>query len=101
MESLGYHFVCMDFPGHGKSSHRPSKMYAMAEYASDVLETVRELQWDAEPFTLVGHSLGGAKRFGFAAKSFFDWLLSHPPRTSPSSVVQELLGHWFAVDSLI
>lgn len=50
--------VALDFPGHGKSAHRPGRMpYYIWEYGLDVLDFADALGW--ERFGLLGHSLGG------------------------------------------
>lgn len=51
--------VCLDFPGHGHSDHRPEGCrYHFDDYAFDVLAAADALGW--ERFHLLGHSLGGA-----------------------------------------
>lgn len=56
--SLGCYVVCIDLPGHGKSSHRPPSAYYMAmEYAANMVEVADKLRW--EQFIAVGHSMGG------------------------------------------
>lgn len=50
--------VAMDFPGHGRSSHRPpGTFYNLSAYVADVRRVVLALRWSR--FTLVGHSMGG------------------------------------------
>ena len=51
------HFIAIDFPGHGKSSHRwPGMPYIHFEYIADVKKVVSQLGW--ERFTIIGHSMG-------------------------------------------
>ena len=51
------HFMAMDFPGHGKSSHRwPGMPYSFFEYVADVKKVVSQLGWSK--FSIIGHSMG-------------------------------------------
>jgi len=51
------HFIAIDFPGHGKSSHRwPGMPYTHFEFIADVKKVVSQLGW--EKFSVIGHSLG-------------------------------------------
>ena len=51
------HFIAIDFPGHGKSSHRwPGMPYTHFEYVADVKKIVSQLGW--EKFSIIGHSMG-------------------------------------------
>eukprot|EP01083_Nonionella_stella_P066617 175604_1 len=57
--SQSIRIVCMDFGGHGKSSHLPKCMaYSHPQYVSEVLGVADCLGWDK--FVLMGHSMGGA-----------------------------------------
>ena len=50
-------FIALDFPGHGKSSHRwPGMPYTHFEYVADVKKVVSQLGW--ERFSIIGHSMG-------------------------------------------
>ncbi|XP_078343869.1 serine hydrolase-like protein 2 [Oculina patagonica] len=50
-------FIAMDFPGHGKSSHRwPGMPYHHFEYVADVKKVVSQLGW--EKFSIIAHSMG-------------------------------------------
>ena len=50
-------FIALDFPGHGKSSHRwPGMPYTVFEYVADVKKVVSQLGW--ERFSIIGHSVG-------------------------------------------
>jgi pimeloyl-ACP methyl ester carboxylesterase len=52
-----YHIVCLDFAGHGQSSHRPDHTrYHTLDHVDDVHAVVKQLGW--EKFTLMGHSMG-------------------------------------------
>src|SRR5262245_20715764 len=51
----GRRYVRLDFRGHGRSAHTPGH-YRLADYGSDVVKVLRELD---QPAVLVGHSLGG------------------------------------------
>ena len=51
------YFIALDFPGHGKSSHRwPGMPYLHFEYIADVKKVVSHLQW--KKFSIIGHSMG-------------------------------------------
>ncbi len=53
----GVHLIALDFPGHGKSSHRlGANAYHFIDYAMDVILAADALQ--LKQFTLLGHSLG-------------------------------------------
>ncbi|XP_038612741.1 serine hydrolase-like protein 2 [Tachyglossus aculeatus] len=54
----GFHYVAMDFRGHGLSSHRaPGVLYHFEDFVSDVLRVVTSLKWNR--FSLITHSFGG------------------------------------------
>lgn len=60
--------VTLDFPGHGRSSHKSADGGAptvMAEAAFYVAETVSFLNWNS--FVLIGHSMGAAVSLIYAA----------------------------------
>ena len=50
-------FIAIDFPGHGKSSHRwPGMPYVHFEYIADVKKVISQLGW--ERFSFIAHSMG-------------------------------------------
>ncbi|GBF44241.1 hydrolase or acetyltransferase [Leptospira ellinghausenii] len=54
-----YRFISIDFPGHGKSSHKPENtVYYFAEYALEIVSIVQSL--GIEDFILMAHSMGAA-----------------------------------------
>ncbi|MEE4175055.1 MAG: alpha/beta hydrolase [Xanthomonadales bacterium] len=54
-----FHWVALDFAGHGRSDHRPEHArYYFMDYVFDVDAALDDLGWDS--CTLVGHSLGTA-----------------------------------------
>ncbi|MCW7492721.1 alpha/beta hydrolase [Leptospira sp. 2 VSF19] len=54
-----YRFISIDFPGHGKSSHKPENtVYYFAEYALEVVSIAQAL--GLEDFILMAHSMGAA-----------------------------------------
>ncbi|XP_017461428.1 PREDICTED: probable serine hydrolase [Rhagoletis zephyria] len=59
--------LCIDLPGHGKSSHYPKGMQYLIFWDGIALirRIVRRYGW--ENMTLMGHSLGGALTFMYAA----------------------------------
>ena len=58
LQALGYHVLCLDLPGHGKSDHLPPSSYYLGmQYAAHILEVADELK--LQRFILLGHSLGG------------------------------------------
>ena len=51
--------IAIDFPGHGKSSHRwPGMPYLHFEYIADVKKVVSQLGW--VKFSIIGHSMGAS-----------------------------------------
>ncbi|XP_053737146.1 serine hydrolase-like protein [Synchiropus splendidus] len=61
-----FRYVAMDFPGHGRSSHRPpGTFYNLTAYVADVRRVVQALRWSH--FTLMGHSMGGNVAGTFSA----------------------------------
>ena len=65
--------VCLDFAGHGHSSHRHGCSYTTADHVHDTRMAVLRLGWDE--FNIIGHSMGG----GIAAT------LAGPYPSRPSS----------------
>ncbi len=60
-----YHVVAPDLRGHGQSDWDPQERYSDDQLAADVRALVQQLR--LPPFTLVGHSMGGAVAFTYAA----------------------------------
>eukprot|EP00934_Nitzschia_sp_Nitz4_P000642 Nitzschia sp. Nitz4//scaffold60_size111251//92102//93436//NITZ4_004160-RA/size111251-snap-gene-0.184-mRNA-1//1//CDS//3329555603//642//frame0 len=60
--SGGVELVAMDFPGHGKSSHKSldGPSIVLMDYVYYVHEVIKGLGWDPKTVTLMGHSMGGA-----------------------------------------
>jgi len=53
-------FICVDFPGHGRSSHRPDGTHSNSSvYVYDIARIVEELDLKESGFNVIGHSLGG------------------------------------------
>ena len=62
-------FIAIDFPGHGKSSHRwPGMPYTHFEYVADVKKVASQLGW--EKFSIIGHSSMGANVASLYAGTF-------------------------------
>ncbi|XP_039621597.1 serine hydrolase-like protein isoform X2 [Polypterus senegalus] len=60
------HYVAIDFPGHGLSSHRPAgTFYILPKYISDICRVTNVLGW--ERFSVIGHSMGGSVGCLFSA----------------------------------
>ncbi|KAJ6649688.1 putative serine hydrolase [Pseudolycoriella hygida] len=59
--------LCIDLPGHGKSSHYPKGMqyYLFWDGVTLIRRIVKHFGW--QKLTLMGHSLGGALSFMYAA----------------------------------
>lgn len=53
-----WHIVAPDLRGHGDSEWASGGSYAMVDYTLDVAQLLEALQ--AEPVTIIGHSLGGS-----------------------------------------
>uniref|UniRef100_A0A1B6D1P8 AB hydrolase-1 domain-containing protein n=1 Tax=Clastoptera arizonana TaxID=38151 RepID=A0A1B6D1P8_9HEMI len=52
-----FYYVCIDFPGHGKSSpYPPGFVLVLLEYISSLLRVVNHFKWDK--FYYLGHSAG-------------------------------------------
>src|SRR5919202_4822868 len=66
-EVLGaeYHVIAPDLRGHGESGWDPQERYSDDQFAADVHTLVQQL--GLRPFTLIGHSMGGAVAFTYAA----------------------------------
>jgi len=60
-----FHVVAPDLRGHGQSEWDPQQRYTDAQYAADVHALATRL--GLGQFTLVGHSMGGAVAFTYAA----------------------------------
>lgn len=59
------HFVAIDFPGHGLSSHIPAGMhYHFSDWVTHLHRIVTHLQWKS--FNLLAHSMGAAVAVLFA-----------------------------------
>jgi pimeloyl-ACP methyl ester carboxylesterase len=57
--SLGWHFLALDLPGHGRSGHLTSgEGYTAMTYAACVLEALEALGPDWATFALASHSMG-------------------------------------------
>lgn len=56
----GVEVVALDLPGHGHSDHKSDDgpPVLLSEAAFYVAEAIEQLQWQSEPFTLIGHSMG-------------------------------------------
>lgn len=67
MPDLDLHFVSVDLPGHGLSSHRPlGTLYSLLDYVGDVKRVVRHLNWETN-FSFLSHSMGSAVAMSYAA----------------------------------
>lgn len=61
-----FHFVAVDLPGHGFSSHKPNGLfYNSADYWTDVHRIVDYLQW--KDFSFICHSKGVPIGLGYTA----------------------------------
>ena len=61
-----YHVVALDWPGHGRSQHRPpGTWYHYVDYADELHGATEALGFPR--FSLLGHSLGGAVASVYAA----------------------------------
>jgi pimeloyl-ACP methyl ester carboxylesterase len=60
-----YHVIAPDLRGHGQSDWDPQERYSDDQLAADVRKLVQQLH--LRPFTLIGHSMGGAVAFSYAA----------------------------------
>lgn len=63
---LDFHIVCIDFSGHGKSSHLPKLAnYNLPQRICEILLLSHSLKW--RKFILIGHSMGAFTSSIFAA----------------------------------
>ncbi|WP_164084669.1 alpha/beta fold hydrolase [Alteromonas flava] len=61
-----FHFIAIDWPGHGHSQHRPlGSEYNQLDYIDDLYQLLVSQEWPS--VTLVGHSMGGILASIFAA----------------------------------
>jgi len=60
-----YHVVALDQRGHGQTEWDPQARYTDAHLAADARALAQHLS--LPPFTLIGHSMGGAVAFTYAA----------------------------------
>ena len=60
-----YHVIAPDLRGHGESAWDPQERYVDEQLAADVRVLVQQLALPS--FTLIGHSMGGAVAFTYAA----------------------------------
>ena len=55
----GRRIVCFDFPGHGRSSHRPAgQSYHFVDLVPTIFDVADALEW--ETFSILAHSMGAA-----------------------------------------
>lgn len=70
--STDYDIIAPDFRGRGESEWDPERNYFLSRYVADIEELVAELGLNS--FGIVGHSMGGAVGYAYAA--------AHPDRVS-------------------
>lgn len=58
--------IALDQRGHGWSDHAEGHDYSRKGYVSDIYHLIKQ-EFDGQPVTLLGHSLGGINAFQFAA----------------------------------
>ena len=57
LAARGYYVVCVDFPGHGRSSHRSqADTYGAGGYALSIGDVITSLGWNR--FGICAHSMG-------------------------------------------
>ena len=61
-----FHVVAPDLRGHGESEWDPDARYTDEQLAADIHALAHHL--NLRPFTLVGHTMGGAVAFTYAAR---------------------------------
>lgn len=94
-----WRFIALDFPGHGRSEHRPAgSHYHFIDFVADIIGAADAL--GLERFSLVGHSLG-ANVAGFVAATVPDRIncltllegfgpFSAKPSTAPAQLSQSI-----------
>jgi pimeloyl-ACP methyl ester carboxylesterase len=92
----GLDLVCVDFPGHGLSQHRPQHMaYHFVDWVPEVFAAADHMGW--ERFGLMGHSMGAAVS-ALAAGTFPERIVNLVlieglgPYASPEEEAPELLA---------
>ncbi len=92
----GLDLVCVDFPGHGLSDHRPpGAAYHFVDWVAEVFAVADDMGW--ERFCLVGHSMGAAVS-ALAAGTFPERIINLVlieglgPFTSPEEDAPKLLS---------
>ncbi|WP_068547129.1 alpha/beta fold hydrolase [Thalassotalea crassostreae] len=61
-----YHFIAIDWPGHGKSFHRSADAhYHFIDWSYDLLLLIESNQWSK--VSIIGHSMGGMVASAFAS----------------------------------
>jgi pimeloyl-ACP methyl ester carboxylesterase len=86
--------VALDFPGHGRSSHKSldGTSMVLADFVYYVYDALQELGWENEHTCLIGHSMGGAIALMYAAAfrvSTLVMLDSLGPQTKASDGVSD------------
>ncbi len=94
-----YHVIAPDLRGHGDSDWAVGSSYAMVDYVLDLAQLSHRL--GSQPFTLIGHSLGGgivlqyAGVFPHAAKQVVSIEGLGPPASMIRAVpAHERMSHW-------
>ena len=92
----GVDLVALDFPGHGKSSHKSldGASTLLMDYVYYVHDAIHQLGWKSEQVILIGHSMGGAVGLMYAAAFPISKLVlldSLGPREKPTTEVAETL----------
>ncbi|XP_016978940.2 probable serine hydrolase [Drosophila rhopaloa] len=85
--------LCIDLPGHGRSSHiQPGMHYAVLDYVSIIPRVMKEYGWSK--VSLMGHSLGGIMSFLYTslAPDTVDMVISLDIVVPGTPVPKRLIG---------
>ena len=65
----GVELVALDFPGHGRSSHKSldGPTMLLMDYVYYVYDAIQQLKWDNDSVTVIGHSMGAAVGLMYSA----------------------------------
>ncbi|XP_019880960.1 probable serine hydrolase isoform X2 [Aethina tumida] len=97
LKEKGLSLLCIDLPGHGLSSHLPDGQfyYIFWDGVHFLRRVVKYYKW-TEPITVIGHSLGGAIAFLYAAaypdqiKKYVSIDIASPSVRTPEKMVSAI-----------
>lgn len=94
--------LCIDLPGHGRSSGLPPGIqYTFVEWSYVISRIMREFKWSK--VSLMGHSMGGIMGFVHTclAPQTVDFIISIEAVLSPVGRIKELSSYAFNIDKFV